>query len=175
MLKIRSPFTFFLLLSAISVSPAVFKVDQIKFLESRVVLFRMDNQLDSGIANKQLSGFDYRITTEQDMDVKKCIVRVRIGVVIQATLKDATAKTEVGEIRTETVFKIKQLAKLLTNSPEMEPAMPAPIGGTMIGLAYSTTRGQLLALGAGTILSRAFLPVVNPVQLLQNAGTEVKA
>ena len=162
-------------MSTNSASPAVFKVDQIKFLESRVVLFRMDNQLDPVIANKQLSGFDYRITTEQDMDAKKCIVRVRIGVVIHASLKDATAQIAVGEIRTETVFKIKQLPKLLTNSPDTEPAMPAPIGGTMIGLAYSTTRGQLLALGAGTILSRAFLPVVNPVQLLQNAGAEVKA
>ncbi|AHJ95538.1 hypothetical protein [Hymenobacter swuensis] len=162
-------------MSAKSVSPATFKVDQIKFLESRVVLFRMDNQLDPVIAGKQLSGFDYRITTEQDMDAKKCIVRVRIGVVIQATLKDAAEKIEVGEIRTETVFKVTQLPKLLTSSQQNgSPAMPAPIGGTMIGLAYSTTRGQLLALGAGTILSRAFLPVVNPIQLLQNAGAEVK-
>ncbi|MCI1188719.1 hypothetical protein MON38_14930 [Hymenobacter sp. DH14] len=161
-------------MSAKSVSSATFKVDQIKFLESRVVLFRMDNQLDPVIAGKQLSGFDYRITTEQDMDAKKCIVRVRIGVIIQATLKDAAEKIEVGEIRTETVFKVMQLPKLLTNSLDEAPAMPAPIGGTMIGLAYSTTRGQLLALGAGTILSRAFLPVVNPIQLLQNAGAEVK-
>lgn len=173
--KFRSLFILLFLLSTNSASSAVFKVDQVKFLESRVVLFRMDSQLDPSIANKQLSGFDYRITTEQDMDAKKCIVRVRIGVVIHAALKDAAEKLNVGEIHTETVFKIKQLTKLLTSSPGMEPAMPVPIGGTMIGLAYSTTRGQLLALGAGTILSRAFLPVVNPVQLLQNAGAEVKA
>ena len=158
-----------------TVPPAPFNVDQIKFLESRVVLFRMNNQLDLAVASKRLSGFDYSITTEQDMDAKKCIVRVRIGVVIQAALKDAVSKVEVGEIRTETVLKVKHLPKLLTSSPAMEPVMPAPLGGTMIGLAYSTTRGQLLALGAGTILSKAFLPVVNPIQLLQNAGAEVKA
>ncbi len=135
----------------------------------------MDNQLDPAVAGKQLSSFVYRITTEQDMDAKKCIVRVRIGVVIHVVLKDAIEKVEVGEIRTETVFKVKHLPKVLTNAPGLEPAMPAPIGGTMLGLAYSTTRGQLLALGAGTILSRAFLPVVNPIQLLQNAGAEVKS
>ena len=134
----------------------------------------MDDGPDPVATSKQLVGFDYRITTAQDIDVKKCIVRVRIGVVIQAALKNGT-RTDVGEIRTETVFKLKQLPKLLTSQPEAEPVMPLPIGGTMLGLAYSTTRGQLLALGAGTVLSRAFLPVVNPVQLLQNAGAEVKS
>ena len=138
------------------------------------MLFRMDNQSDPTTVGKQLVGFDYGITTAQDMDVKKSIVRVRIGVVIQAAFKGAVARVEVGEIQTETVFKVKQLPKLLTNKPGMEPAMPAPIGATMLGLAYSTARGQLLALGAGTVLSRAFLPVVNPIQLLQKAGAEVK-
>lgn len=154
---------------------AAFKVDQIKFLESKVVLFRMDNRLDPTAAARQLVGFDYSITTGQDIDVKKCIVRVRVGVVIQATLKEAVERVDIGEIRTETVFKVKQLPKLLSSLPDVEPSMPAHIGGTMLGLAYSTTRGQLLALGAGTILSRAFLPVVNPVQLLQNSGAKVKS
>lgn len=139
------------------------------------MFFQMNSSSDQAAAIKQLSGFDYRITTEQEMDVKKCIVRVRIGVVIRATIKDVPEPVDSGEIRTETVFKLKQLPKLLAGKTEAEASLPIALGGTMLGLAYSTTRGQLLALGAGTVLSRAFLPVINPVHLLQNAGAEVKS
>ena len=154
---------------------AGFKVDQIKFLESRVASFRMDNQLNPATDGKRISGFDYSITTSQDIDIKKCVIRVRIGVVLQAVLKGQEERFEAGEIHTETVFQIKQLPKFMAGPNGESMDLPPAIGGTVLGLAYSTMRGVLLTLGAGTILSRAFLPVVNPVTLLRNSVAEVKA
>lgn len=105
--------------------------------------------------------------------VAKCVIRVRIGVVVQAVLKEGAEREVAGEIHTETVFHLKQLPKLMEAREGGEATLPAPIGGTVVGLAYSTTRGILLSLGAGTIISRAFLPVVNPVVLLQKSVVEV--
>jgi hypothetical protein len=151
-----------------------FKVDLIKILDSRVVSFRLDGALNLVTDAKRLAEFVYSVTTSQDIDVKKCVIRVRIGVVVQAVLKDSTEQVGVGEIHTETVFHLKQLPKLITQQEGEAVVLPAPIGGTVVGLAYSTTRGIMLSLGAGTVLSRAFLPVVNPVMLLQNSSAEVK-
>jgi len=151
-----------------------FKVDQVKFLESRIVSFQMENQL-SAADQKRLTGFDYSITSGQDVDLSKKIIRVRIGASIRATLKGDTDKKLVGEIKTETVFQIKELAKLMVKHPDGALSLPDQIGGTVLGLAYSTTRGMVLALSAGTCLGKAFLPVINPVRLLQAAKVEVTA
>ena len=137
-------------------NPIGSQVDEIKFLESRVAYFQVHNELDLATALKQLRGFQYQIRTEQEADTAKCTVRIRIAVVVHAVLKGQPEKQAVGELRTDTVFKLKQLPQLLADAAPGE--LPAALGGTMGGLAYSTARGQLLALGAGTILSRAFLP-----------------
>lgn len=150
-----------------------FKVDLIKILDSRVISFRVEGGLNSAADIKRVAGFDYNVTTEQDIDIKKCVIRVRIGVVVQAVLKGGTERELAGEIHTETVFHLKQLPKLMEVREGGEEILPAPIGGTVVGLAYSTTRGILLSLGAGTIISRAFLPVVNPIVLLQKSVVEV--
>ncbi|RPD43659.1 hypothetical protein DNI29_23265 [Hymenobacter sediminis] len=154
---------------------AGFKVDQIKFLESRVTSFRMDNHLNLATDGRRLSGFDYSITTSQDIDIKKCVIRVKIGVVLRAVLKGQSDRIDTGAIETETVFQLKQLPKFMVGLNGESVELPPAIGGTVLGLAYSTMRGTLLTLGAGTILSKAFLPVVNPVVLLRNSVAEVKA
>lgn len=78
----------------------------------------------------------------------------------------------VGEIRTETFFRLAGMDTLLAQKPDGTAALPELVGATALGLAFSTTRGMLLMLSAGSVLNRAFLPIINPLQFLRSSQAD---
>jgi len=64
---------------------------------------------------------------------------------------------------------------LRTQKPDGPPVLPEMVGATALGLAFSTTRGMLLMLSAGSVLNRAFLPIINPLQLLRSSQPDQAA
>lgn len=151
----------------------VFNADQLTFADCRVTSFQL------GLPGKTLpnpddvAGFSYTFTSEQGVDFDNAIIRIGLQVVIEAKRTDETLPHEqVGEIHTETFFQVTGIDALRTQKPDGSPALPEMVGATALGLAFSTTRGMLLMLSAGSVLNQAFLPIINPLQLLRSSQPE---
>lgn len=148
----------------------VFNADQLTFADCRVTSFQL------GLPGKTLPtpddvvGFSYTFTTEQGVDFDNAIIRIGLQVVIEAKRTDETLSHErIGEIHTETFFQVTGIDALRTQKSDGSPALPEIVGATALGLAFSTTRGMLLMLSAGSVLNQAFLPIINPLQLLRSS------
>jgi len=118
---------------------------------------------EPAIENLNLAKTDFQMNfrTGFKADKKESTVSVRLKVEIQ--LKH-TELIPVGNADVEFTFKAIGLDKLFID--EQEISIPAEFLTTLISLSYSTTRGIILAKGAGTILEKAIIPIIDPHKLL---------
>lgn len=120
-------------------------------------------------AAEDVAGFSFTFTTQQGVDFTSAVIRVELHAAIEARLRDESRSlVPVGEIRTETYFQLSGIEALTTQQPDGSQALPEMVGATALGLAFSTSRGLLLALSADSLLRQAYLPVINPLQLLRS-------
>lgn len=96
---------------------------------------------------------------------KNIVVNLVLGV-NDATESDTVSP--IGEIDVMAVFKFQQELPL---TPEGIVDIPQQLLATLFSLSISTARGVLIAKGAGTILERIILPVVNPMDFVRNLKT----
>lgn len=80
---------------------------------------------------------------------------------------DKNKKTELGEVKTSNLFEIQNLDKLVVIE-DKQSKLPEVLLASIIGISISNTRGILFAKAAGTVLSKAIIPVLNPTELIRN-------
>ena len=151
----------------------VFLADQLTFADCRVTSFQLGLPGKTLPTPEDVVGFSYTFTTEQGVDSDQAIIRIGLQIVIEAKRTDEILPNEqIGEIHTETFFQVTGIEALRTEKPDGSPVLPEMVGATALGLAFSTTRGMLLMLSAGSVLNQAFLPIINPLQLLRSSQSE---
>lgn len=154
----------------------IFQADQLTFADCRVTSFQLGLPGKTLPTPEDVIGFSYTFTTEQGVDFDNAIIRIGLQIVIEAKRTDETLPHEqIGEIYTETFFQVTGIDTLRTQKADGSPALPEMVGATALGLAFSTTRGMLLMLSAGSVLNQAFLPVINPLQLLRSSQDDQAA
>jgi len=154
----------------------IFQADQLTFADCRVTSFQLGLPGRTLPTPDDVVGFSYTFTIEQGVDFDNAIIRIGLQIVIEAKRTDETLPHEqIGEIHTETLFQVTGINTLLTQKEDGSKALPEVVGATALGLAFSTTRGMLLMLSAGSVLNRAFLPIINPLQLLRSSQPDQAA
>jgi len=110
---------------------------------------------------------DYSVRSQIILD--KNLVSIRIGIIIST--KDEPP-LEVGELDVVYFYEVKGLEYL----PQDENGLfiPDHFLVTLISLSISTTRGLLLGRGAGTLLEKIILPIIDPKLLLQKKNNTKK-
>lgn len=74
------------------------------------------------------------------------------------------------EYTIEFSFQIEELEGYVVRQSEeaKDLLLQAPLGGTLMAIVYSTSRGIILTRTQGTILDGIILPVIDPMKLLSN-------
>ena len=120
-----------------------------------------------------MAGFSFTFTSQQGVDFDNAVIRIELHITVEAKRTDDSLPNEpIGGIQTETFFRVDNLRELITQQPDGSSALPEIVGATALGLAFSTTRGILITLSGDSILKQAFLPVINPLQLLRSSQLE---
>lgn len=147
-----------------------FQAEQLTFADCRVLSFQVGRPGQPLPPADELASFNFTINSNQGVDFENALIRVELHIAVEARRTDTEVPAEsVGELRTETVFQLQDMASLTQPQPDGSRALPELVGATALGLALSTSRGVLLMLSANTVLRQAILPVVNPLQLLRSA------
>lgn len=161
---------------AVKNPPSGFRPDQLTFLESRIALFQVDSQAVDFSDIMKVEHFGFDITVEPGVDFEhhriRVLLRVEVGVIMEG--EDKTP-VPIGIIGTESRFSVHEMEKLMVAREGDVSALPVVVVATALGLAYSTTRGMLITAGAGTLLSKAFLPIVNSTELLRSSKGDLSS
>ena len=71
------------------------------------------------------------------------------------------------EYKTEYIFTVENLSQFSEKKEEVV-LLDTSMAATLMGIAYSTTRGIILTRTQGTLLDGVLLPVLNPKDLINN-------
>lgn len=96
--------------------------------------------------------------------------RVEVVVIVKV-FSEKTKKTEIGEVITSNTFEVKNLKRHIKDSNENFNTIPFNLASSIVGISVSNTRGILITKAAGTILSDAIIPIINPSELIKNINT----
>lgn len=142
-------------------NPKVNKEISISFkLETVSVLsFSVRNEVQ--IKNEKNIVFEIGVANKTN--TLKSIVEI---IILVKVYSDNSKKNEIGELRTLNTYKVKDLKKLI-KSENNKIELPKVLLASIIGISVSTARGILIAKSAGTILSKAVIPVINPTELIE--------
>jgi hypothetical protein len=105
---------------------------------------------------------EYNISPELDFrkDSDEIAIRFHVGV-----FENSQEKVQVGRIITNIVFHVMDLSSFATENGTF--ALPEQFMNAIAGIAFSTTRGLMIAKGAGTFIENLILPIYRPADLLE--------
>jgi hypothetical protein len=98
----------------------------------------------------------HMFTTEVEQKLFKVGFRIQV---FDGKLK----KTELSSIETITSFSLK------CEEPDFMNKIPEHLVVTFLSIAYSTTRGALMAKAVGSISGDVPMPLINPTQIVKNS------
>lgn len=98
----------------------------------------------------------HMFTTDNEQQLFKVGFRIQV---FDGKLK----KTELSKIETVSSFSLK------SDEPDVMNKIPEHLVVTFLSIAYSTTRGALMAKAVGSITGEVPLPLINPTQIVRNS------
>lgn len=108
--------------------------------------------------------FEFEITVSADKSKKT----ISIKLAVKLKISTESDSYEACQIETESTFKIRKFSHLFKDD---SVKLPKDFLITLASIHYSTTRGALIAKGAGSIVDRFVMPVVNPKDLMRGGKT----
>lgn len=109
---------------------------------------------------------------EPAFDMAQAKVTYLLHVAVRQIASNGTSTGATGSFRIRFVFIVKNMAEYSRTSPDYEGAFPVRDLMIMLGgVAYSTSRGLLLAQTASTILNGFALPLRSPQDIFQESIT----
>lgn len=108
--------------------------------------------------------FEFETTLSADKAQNK--ISIKLAVVLK--ISKESDSYEACQIETESTFKIRKFSQLFKDD---SVKLPKDFLITLASIHYSTTRGALITKGAGSIIDRFVMPVVNPKDLMRGGET----
>lgn len=100
-----------------------------------------------------------------NIDDKNILINLNIKIDFKGTTEEQSAK---GEFRIQYLFNVENLDELMQISDSEAPNISGELAATLMGIAYSTSRGIILTSTENSVLGGILLPVVSPVKILEN-------
>jgi hypothetical protein len=147
-----------------------FEPSNIRMLEVKTLSFSADSTTVKGkiITSDDLKQYDYMVGYQMAISGEEEVVRIMLKVEILGHVKGLKRARKLGEIVTESFFYLLDYEEwLMEREDKSGMRLDEFIVSTLVGLAFSTTRGILLARAAGTVLEDAIMPVIDPARLLE--------
>lgn len=96
-------------------------------------------------------------------------VRIDFTVMLEAISDEVTAFKAEAKYLYSVIYKVENLEELVQKKGDKMEAHPALII-SLLAITYSTIRGALITRLQGTALSGVILPIIDPVELLENSS-----
>ena len=116
--------------------------------------------------NPQVSHFGLGVKSESGFNFEDNAVRFRLFIKIKGFDEEDNEVGVRGEYHLEYYFIIENLNEFVTFKNSEDYIVDTLIGGTLAGIAYSTSRGIILDRTQSTDFKGVILPVINPQDLL---------
>lgn len=148
-----------------------FDPQNIDILDVRTVSFSATNPGEplTVIDAEDVKQYRYRFGYRRGINEDEKLVRIILYVYILGLLPGKKKYRKIGHITTESFFYLEDfddwVEYIVSETGEEFGIFDEFMNDTLVGLAYSTTRGILLRLGNNSILEDCILPVVDPSRL----------
>lgn len=132
-------------------------LEKIQMIEASCLSFSVKSE---GIDDFKGFSFDYFAQTK--LGLEDNLVFIQLKIVISADLPN---KPEIGNFNLGFTYQIENLEELIAETEGIR-SLDKHLHMSLLGIAFSTSRGIILTKSANTLLNNAYLPIVNPANLL---------
>lgn len=140
--------------------------DKIHFIGLKILKSHFETDLNSQ-QELEVSRFGAGLKSESGFNLEENSVRFRLFIKIKGFDGNQEPVNVTGEYLLEFQFIVENLNDFVSVNTEAEDfSVDSMIGATLAGIAYSTTRGIILARTQSTDFKGVLLPVIDPHLLL---------
>jgi hypothetical protein len=137
-----------------------FKLDKIQMIKASCLSFSVNKN-----PSEEIKGFLYDYSTQTKADTENKLIFIQLKIDISATLELEENKFKAGTFEFGFTYQVENLDELIQISDEHR-TLDKVLHMSIMGIAFSTARGIIITRAANTFLENAFLPIVNPSNLL---------
>jgi hypothetical protein len=141
-----------------------FKLDKIHMIEASCLSFSVNN---NGV--NEINAFSFKYHAQTKVDTEKKLIFIQLKIEISAEV--AESKTVFGNFDLGFTYKVENLEEL-NLIVEGQQSLDKILHMSLLGISFSTARGIILTKSANTLLNNAYLPMVNPANLLDTKLTD---
>lgn len=136
-----------------------------KMIYGRTTEFQVFSPVKEPVRKQDVLDFEVKTKMSEAFWYHERLFRINLNIEIGVLLAKKRKAKKSGMIGTEFVFQVEDWGDWLREM-EDDLAIDPTFVTTLGGVAYSTTRGMLMARAAGTILEGCILPIIDPTDLL---------
>lgn len=133
---------------------------KLRLTSVKILSFSIKNELRIKEDNNMV--FEIGVTNNTNLNKSSIEIIILVKIFL-----DKTKKIELGEVKTSNIFEVMNLKKHI-RVEDKKNTLPEVLLASIVGISISNTRGILIAKAAGTVLSNAVIPVINPSELIRS-------
>jgi len=146
------------------IPPAV-EADKIHLFSINVFKSNLETSEAFLDAPKKVEGFDFGLARNFAHNLKEKGTRIRLYFTMEAVDEEKQILGLKAEYGIEFHFHIDNFEDFVKINKKKELDMDAAYAGTLLGIAYSTSRGIILERIQGTFFDAIILPVLDPIKV----------
>lgn len=139
--------------------------EKIKIADTQIVKCNIDCPFDFSLENVQ--GHEYNLDFELAFNLEDSLVKADFILHVTTKSKEEVETESAGTFHFVFIFHVENLQELVVPVENKEISLHGGLGNALASIAYSTSRGLLLARLKGTGLENFMLPVIDPNSLLK--------
>lgn len=140
--------------------------DLTHLVHAKTIAFEVGSPFKEVVLQEDIVDYDVTCKTQSGFFYNERLFRIELEVEVGILLAKKRKPRKAGMIRTEFVFQLEEWGKWI-QEVEGELYVHPVFVSTLSGVAYSTTRGILMARSAGTLLEGCIMPLINPDELIE--------
>jgi hypothetical protein len=143
------------------------KLDKIQMIEASCLSFSVNN--NNKVEEPKGFSFDYSANTKADVENKLILIHLSVSISVETS--DEADKFKAGSFEFGFTYRIENLEENIQMESNHR-SLDKILHMSVLGISFSTARGMIIPMVANTIIDGAYLPIVNPANLI-GASLEV--
>lgn len=151
------------------------RLDQLRLRDAQFVECAITNRDGDPLTADELYDCEFSYAIGHLHNLEDHIVGIELRLSLDGIDEEKKPVGVHGHFWLRFTFEVLNMEELLAASKTAEPSLPPPLYLVLLGIAYSTARGLVMAKTAGTVLQGITLPIVDVRQLVEGSTHEEKA
>lgn len=139
--------------------------EKINIVSTQIVKCNIDSPFDFSLEN--IEGHSFDLDFEIAFNLDDSMIKADLVLNVTTKSKEEIEKESVGAFHFVYIFHVENLQDLAIPDENKKISLHGGLGNALASIAYSTSRGILLARLKGTGLENFVLPVIDPNSLLK--------